>query len=120
MRLLGADLAEGLELVDFDLVVTNPPYIPPEERATLSPEVRDFEPPEALFAPPGRVTLLERLLDGLARLPVATPVAVELGSGQAELLPSILDRTGFELVRLVPDYAQIPRVALLCRTAGDI
>lgn len=118
VRLLATDLATGLELADLDLVVTNPPYVAPQERSTLSPEVRDFEPPEALFAPPGELMLLSRLLDDLAPLPAATPVAIELGFGQAELLPAILERTAFELVRLVPDYAGIPRVALLRRTGG--
>jgi release factor glutamine methyltransferase len=37
----------------FDLLLSNPPYVRPEERAALPPEVRDFEPPLSLFAPAG-------------------------------------------------------------------
>lgn len=37
----------------FDLVLSNPPYVDPATRAALAPEVREHEPPEALFAPAG-------------------------------------------------------------------
>lgn len=37
----------------FDLVVSNPPYVDPAQRAALAPEVREHEPAEALFAPAG-------------------------------------------------------------------
>ncbi|NPA43030.1 MAG: peptide chain release factor N(5)-glutamine methyltransferase [Chlorobi bacterium] len=35
----------------FDLIVSNPPYVPESERADMAPRVRDYEPPEALFVP---------------------------------------------------------------------
>src|SRR4029453_16743986 len=56
VRLPGADPQSGLGAGDFALVVSNPPYVEPEELATLQPEVRDWEPHVALVAPgrPGR------------------------------------------------------------------
>jgi release factor glutamine methyltransferase len=47
--LLEADLADGLPTGPFDLVVSNPPYVPAAELEELEPEVRDWEPREALL-----------------------------------------------------------------------
>ena len=44
VRLVEHDLTEGLGRDEFDLVVSNPPYIEPEDLETLQPEVRDWEP----------------------------------------------------------------------------
>ena len=50
VRLVEHDLTSGLGEHDFDLVVSNPPYVEPDELATLQPEVRDWEPHVALVA----------------------------------------------------------------------
>ena len=51
VRLVEHDLTSGLGEHDFDLVVSNPPYVEPDELPTLQPEVRDWEPHVALVAP---------------------------------------------------------------------
>ena len=51
VRLVEHDLTSGLGDCDFDLVVSNPPYVEPEELPNLQPEVRDWEPRIALVAP---------------------------------------------------------------------
>ena len=45
-----ADLAEVFP-EPFDAIVSNPPYVPECERAAMHPNVRDYEPREALFVP---------------------------------------------------------------------
>ena len=62
---LAADLAEGLDLAAFDLVVSNPPYVDPAEWPQLSPEVCAFEPRLAL-SPPARAISCSR--DSCSRL----------------------------------------------------
>lgn len=49
----GDGLEVGEREAPWHLVVANPPYVALETRADLAPEVRDYEPPIALFAPPG-------------------------------------------------------------------
>jgi release factor glutamine methyltransferase len=90
IRLVEGDFYEALgrETAPFDLLVCNPPYVDPEDRATLSPEVSEHEPAVALFAPAGDPdffvrTLLERASAWLAR---DGTLLVELGIGQAERL----------------------------------
>jgi len=54
VRFVQADALTGLhELPDaaFDLIVSNPPYVPQSDRAAMHVNVRDYEPPEALFVP---------------------------------------------------------------------
>ncbi len=69
----------------FDLVVSNPPYVRAEERASLAPEVREHEPALALFAPPGNpdhyVRELARRVRGM--LAPGGALLVELGHAQA-------------------------------------
>ena len=58
-----SDLLEACRPGWFDLVVSNPPYIPLDQASGLPAEVRDYEPPVALFG-----DLYRRLLDGAARV----------------------------------------------------
>ena len=53
VRLVRADLLSALRPGAFGIVVSNPPYIDVGDWPSLMPEVRDHEPPEALFAGDG-------------------------------------------------------------------
>jgi release factor glutamine methyltransferase len=50
----------------FDLIVSNPPYIPESERGSLDANVREFEPPSALFVPDADPLIFHRNLAGFA------------------------------------------------------
>jgi len=107
----GDGLATLAEAGRFDLVVSNPPYVAREERASLAPEVREHEPEIALFAPAGDTdfwvrTLLERARDWLA--PGGT-LLVELGLGQAARVRPIAERLGWK-VAFHRDLAGIERL----------
>jgi release factor glutamine methyltransferase len=120
LRLVAADLTAALRLERFDLLVSNPPYVAVEEAAALSPEVRDFEPPAALFSPPGPgaasgTGIAWRLLEGSSSLPLRAPLALEIGRGQLEAVRAAAERHGWSVRREVPDLAGIPRVVVLVR-----
>ncbi len=102
----GPEALRGSE--PFDLIVSNPPYIAPEARATLEPEVADHEPELALFTPaadPGH--WLRRLSSSAGDLlaPGGTLLS-ELGSGQAEAAVEIARAAGL-VARTHRDYEQI-------------
>lgn len=61
---LGAAFADSA----FDLVISNPPYIPARDRASLQPEVRDHEPALALFGGDDGLAIYRRLIPEAARL----------------------------------------------------
>lgn len=121
---IACDLASALRVEAFDLLVSNPPYVPVEEAPALSPEVRDFEPGGALFSPaeetpggpaPG-TRIASRLLGQAGSLPQRAAVILEIGHGQLDGVRALAGRHGWRLARAIPDYAGIPRTVVLRRT----
>lgn len=113
VRLVRTDLTAGIDLARFDLVVSNPPYIDPADAPSLSPEVRDFEPALALFAPGSGDSVLARLFAQCAALRPGVRLAVEIGFGQLDAARRHAESSGLELIRIRNDYAGIPRVLVL-------
>jgi release factor glutamine methyltransferase len=109
-----ANLLEGIEASSFDMVVSNPPYIPSGERETLDPEVREFEPATALFAGPTGVEIYERLIPQAANaLRPGGWLLMEIGAGQQLQLSQLLKH--WSNVSFIPDLQGIPRVAVAQR-----
>lgn len=116
VRLVAADLTAALRLERFDAVVSNPPYIAPEELPDLSPEVRDFEPRLALVAPEHGLGVIRRLLAEARALRPGAILAFEIGAGQGAAVTALVQSSaGLELLEIRPDYAGIPRVVVLKR-----
>lgn len=113
---VGTDLAAGLELAKFDLVVSNPPYIDPGAAGELSPEVGEFEPALALFSPGRGDSTIDRLFALCATaLRPGTPIVIEIGYGQLDDARRLAARHGLDLCGVRSDYAGIPRVLTLAR-----
>lgn len=95
----------------FDLLLSNPPYVTREERASLAPEVRDYEPELALFAPANDADFWVRTLLERARELVEPggSLLVELGATQGPRAAELARARGFE-PRLLADLARIERV----------
>jgi release factor glutamine methyltransferase len=103
----------------IDLVVSNPPYVDPAERDTLAPEVRDHEPPQALFPPGDALAVYRRLVPEAARsLAPGGALVLEIAPGLAEAVTSLLRAHGFEQVEVRPDLAGRPRAVLGRRALG--
>jgi release factor glutamine methyltransferase len=109
-----SDLLAEAGSADFDVVVSNPPYIANGEK--LEPQVADYEPRSALYAGPTGLEIYQRLIPQ-ART-VLKPrgwLIMEIGYGQRPALEALLG--GWSEVSFVPDLQGIPRVAL-ARTDG--
>lgn len=105
------DLGEGLSEGAFDLVVSNPPYIPEAEHAELQPDVRDFEPRAALTPGPTGLETIERIVADAPRLLApGGALALEVMLGQAPGVAKMLTDAGFADVQIDKDYAGIERV----------
>lgn len=97
----------------FHAVVSNPPYVNPADRETLSPDVREYEPSEALFAGEEGLAIYRQLLRETPPLLVAGGfLAVEIGQGQREAIASVAGERGLAVERVVNDYAGIERVLI--------
>ena len=109
-----ADLAAPFADSSFDVVVSNPPYVPESDRESLAAEVREWEPAMALFAGDQGLDVYRRLIPEAAR--VLRPgglLAMEIGFGQAEAIGELL--AGWSGVAFVDDLAGIPRIVLAAR-----
>jgi release factor glutamine methyltransferase len=108
LRLVEHDLTSGLGDGEFDLVVSNPPYVEPDELPTLQPEVRDWEPHIALVAPGATEALAEA-----ARVALRPGgwLVLETAAGAGERVERLLSELGFEDVAITPDLAGRDRVA---------
>ena len=119
VTLLGADLTAPLRLGRLDLVVSNPPYLAPAEAGGISPEVREFEPASALFAPGEGLGLIERLLTEARSLQPGSPVILEIGHRQLAAVEALAERGPWRRERVIADYQGIPRVLILSRRGGE-
>ncbi len=103
----------------FDLVVSNPPYIPADEYVALEPNVRDYEPRRALYGGVDGLDFYRRLVPGAALLlrPGGT-LAMEVGAGQADAVAAIVEAArAYETPALRDDLAGVPRVVYTRRRA---
>ena len=107
VELLQADLLGGLPGSDWDLVVSNPPYVRPDEAATLAPEVVDWEPHVALFDGGHTETLVR---DAAAVLRRGGALVLESYDERARAVAGLLERAGFEQVAVTRDLAGRDRV----------
>lgn len=115
VRLRRADLDDESPLWDeagsYDLIVSNPPYVPPDERSGLDREVRDFEPAEALFTPGDPLHYYRSLLaHGRGMLGEEGRLLVEVHAGYAEEVRALFVDAGYGEVVLRADWGGRPRV----------
>lgn len=99
----------------FDLIISNPPYIPDADRAGLAPDVVDFEDPRALFGGPDGLDGYRAVLAAAAlRISPAGLIILELGAGQDEAVRA-LARAVFpgERMETDADLASRPRAFVI-------
>lgn len=95
----------------FDLIVSNPPYIPPSEIETLMPEVKDHEPRIALDGGTDGLSFYRRLSAESCRwLKPGGMLAVEIGHTQDGAVRELLESSGLNSVKVIKDRAGRPRV----------
>jgi len=97
---------------DVDIIVSNPPYIPATQEDTLAPEVRLFEPHEALFGGADGLEFYRRLLSERVRSAISSgggALVVEVGHDQAAAVAALADPRLWALERTYRDLQGIER-----------
>ena len=119
IRFLEGDLLAPVAEEQFEMIVSNPPYVPQADRASLAVEVRDYEPAMALFAGDDGLEVYRRLIP--AAFVALTPggsVALEIGYGQEAAIRALLAGAGFVRIKFVSDLQGIARVACASTSHG--
>ena len=95
----------------FDIIVSNPPYIPPCEKNNIQPEVK-FDPEMALFTEDEKgLEFYEKITkDAPKILNKGGYLLFELGIGQAEDVKKMMEAAGFSEIEIIKDLANIERV----------
>jgi|CZKL01.1.fsa_nt_gi release factor glutamine methyltransferase len=100
----------------FEIVVSNPPYVPTRDESSLAVEVRQYEPRMALFAGDDGLDVYRRLIPQAFDVLVSGGyVALEIGYGQAGAVRTLLHESGFEQSEFTLDLQSIDRVASAMR-----
>lgn len=95
----------------FDIIVSNPPYIPPSEKENIQTEVK-FDPEQALFTEDEKgLEFYEKITKDAPRiLNKGGYLIFELGIGQSNDVKSIMEKNGFQNIEIIKDLAGIDRV----------
>ncbi|MGZ4281728.1 MAG: peptide chain release factor N(5)-glutamine methyltransferase [Gaiellaceae bacterium] len=107
VELVEHDLTSGLGHSRFDLVVSNPPYVEPDELKALQPEVRDWEPHVALVAHGATEAVARAATEALRP---GGWLVLETAACSGERIRALLDELGYEDVAITPDLAGRDRV----------
>lgn len=111
LALMRGDWTEGLAGASFDLVVSNPPYIPEAHIAGLDPEVRDHDPHLALNGGEDGLDHYRRLAPEILRvLRPGGRFLLEIGHDQSEAVERLMREAGAGEVTTVKDLSTRDRV----------
>ena len=108
VEFLIADLIVG---GPYDLIVSNPPYVRESEWDALQPEIRFYEPREALLGGPDGLDVIRDLVAAATEvLSRGGMLGMEIGQGQSRTVEPLFERAGLTHVDTIRDLAGIPRV----------
>lgn len=111
IRFVQGDLLTGARGGSFDIIVSNPPYIPSSEIASLQKEVSVYEPRLALDGGTDGLDIYRRLIvQAYQALKSPGWLALEVGCGQADDVAVLLRQAGYEAIQTSIDLAGIARV----------
>ena len=110
LKFIESDLFENVEGT-FDMIVSNPPYIPTSVMETLMPEVRDHEPRIALDGSEDGLTFYRRITQECGKyLTGGGMLFFEIGYDQAMAVSALMEKAGFLEIQVIKDYAGMDRV----------
>lgn len=112
--LLHSDLFENIQGV-YDIIVSNPPYIPTADIKTLMPEVRDFEPMGALDGKEDGLFFYREIVKNcIPHLREHGSIHFEIGYDQGEAVKKLLEEAGFSKVEIKKDLVGLDRIVQGC------
>lgn len=118
IELIKSDLFENIS-GQFDMIVSNPPYIQTSVIDTLMPEVRDHEPRLALDGSEDGLLFYRKIVqESVIYLKQGGMLFFEIGYDQGEAVSQLMEQSGFLEVRVIKDYGGLDRVVYGTRGFG--
>jgi release factor glutamine methyltransferase len=109
----GDSRSSPLRKMEFDLIISNPPYIPSAEIATLQPEVRDFDPRAALDGGADGLDFFWKLAaEAKPFLKPSGKIMLEFGDGQADAIRTIFEAEKWIVEAMKEDYSHRQRILI--------
>lgn len=106
-------IAQLVTPVTFDLILSNPPYIRRDDIKNLQPEIKDWEPVEALDGGKDGLDYYRGIIPEARRyLKEGGYVILEIGIGQSDKVRKMAEDTGLIVISLIKDYAGIERILI--------
>lgn len=106
-----SDLYENISS-KYDFIISNPPYIKTDEISSLSEQIKNYEPLNALDGGRDGVYFYRKIIEGNNYLESQGFFAFEIGYDQAEKLRELLSENGFENFMLIKDLSNLDRVVI--------
>ncbi len=111
------NLLSPLKKNSFISITANPPYVKSDEIINLQPEIRDFEPKEALDGGQKGLLYYEKILKNAEDYLIEEGlIFFEIGIRQSEEIKKMAEKLRFKVIKIVPDLAGIERVMILKRS----
>lgn len=113
LKFLKSDVFQHVREKNYDLIVSNPPYIPVEEYNELMPEVKEYEPRMALTDGGDGYYFYKKISEeSVNYLKNGGYLAFEVGYNQGETVSQLMEKNGFQIIGRVADYGGIERVII--------
>jgi release factor glutamine methyltransferase len=111
LELIQGNLFDRIHGASFDLIVSNPPYVPEPDLETLQQEVKNFEPRLALAGGTDGLDIVRSIVaDSPQHLNSKGCLFIEVGWDQSERVAALFDMNVWAAVDFLPDLQGIPRI----------
>ncbi len=110
VELIRSDLFENVKFDDFDIIVSNPPYISEADLKALEPEVKDHEPELALYGGLDGLDFYKKIIpEAVSHLKEKGLLIFEAGYDQSNAIVDLFEAYGYDNVGVFSDLRGIPR-----------
>lgn len=110
---INSDLFEAIERTDYDLIISNPPYISAQDKKDLPTEVIDYEPENALIGGNDGLEFYRRIIQtGYDRLSDQGRIMLEIGYNQKQEVIDLLNQNQYCKIKTYSDYNRLDRIVV--------